>query len=144
MSHSPSSRSSIDSSKHETAKGDMVKDKTPTTTSAIEKEIEIDHSQAEASSLPQVQAEPQSSDIEKSAATVSERPAEQPPGAFDPRENPDGGRDAWLVVLGGCCCLFCSFGWINCKIRHDNSLIYCKLTSHKVLVSSRTTTKHIN
>lgn len=27
---------------------------------------------------------------------------------------PDGGLQAWLVVVGGFCCLFCSFGWINC------------------------------
>ncbi|KAF1985775.1 monocarboxylate transporter [Aulographum hederae CBS 113979] len=33
---------------------------------------------------------------------------------FDPRENPDGGMQAWLVVAGGFCCLFVSFGWINC------------------------------
>jgi len=28
---------------------------------------------------------------------------------------PDGGFQAWLVVLGGFCAVFCSFGWINCK-----------------------------
>jgi hypothetical protein len=28
---------------------------------------------------------------------------------------PDGGLQAWRVVLGGFCCMFCSFGWINCK-----------------------------
>ncbi|KAK6069026.1 monocarboxylate permease-like protein [Seiridium cupressi] len=27
---------------------------------------------------------------------------------------PDGGRKAWLSVAGASCCLFCSFGWINC------------------------------
>ena len=27
---------------------------------------------------------------------------------------PDGGFKAWSVVLGGWCCLFASFGWINC------------------------------
>ncbi|KAG9244291.1 monocarboxylate permease-like protein [Calycina marina] len=27
---------------------------------------------------------------------------------------PDGGREAWLVVLGGWCGLFVSFGWITC------------------------------
>ncbi|KAL3461866.1 major facilitator superfamily domain-containing protein [Aspergillus heterothallicus] len=31
----------------------------------------------------------------------------------DPSEFPDGGRKAWLVVIGGWCCLFCSYGWIN-------------------------------
>jgi len=27
---------------------------------------------------------------------------------------PDGGREAWTVVLGGWCCVFVSFGWIVC------------------------------
>lgn len=48
---------------------------------------------------------------------------EVPPNAAPPVESnpwhpsqfPDGGAKAWLVVLGGFCCLFCSFGWINCK-----------------------------
>jgi len=26
---------------------------------------------------------------------------------------PEGGLEAWLVVLGAWCCSFCSFGWIN-------------------------------
>ena len=28
---------------------------------------------------------------------------------------PDGGVKAWLVVTGGFCSLFVSFGWINCS-----------------------------
>ena len=31
---------------------------------------------------------------------------------------PDGGIRAWMVVLGGFCCLFCSFGWINCRFGY--------------------------
>lgn len=34
---------------------------------------------------------------------------------MDPRAFPDGGLEAWLVVLGVFCSLFVSFGWINCK-----------------------------
>ncbi|OOQ87143.1 putative monocarboxylate permease [Penicillium brasilianum] len=34
-----------------------------------------------------------------------------PPGPGPP---PDGGAEAWLVVLGAFCGLFVSFGWINC------------------------------
>lgn len=33
---------------------------------------------------------------------------------FHPSQFPDGGRDAWLCLLGSFCCLFCSFGWLNC------------------------------
>ena len=64
-------------------------------------------------------------DEEKGAVATAERPTfgddgqrdavATPPPAFDPRDNPDGGRDAWLVVLGAFCCMFCSFGWINCE-----------------------------
>ncbi|ORY08692.1 major facilitator superfamily domain-containing protein [Clohesyomyces aquaticus] len=33
---------------------------------------------------------------------------------FHPSQFPDGGRDAWLCLIGTFCCLFCSFGWLNC------------------------------
>lgn len=26
---------------------------------------------------------------------------------------PDGGSEAWMVVLGAWCCSFCCYGWIN-------------------------------
>ena len=52
-----------------------------------------------------------SNDAEKQD-TGSHQP--EPAGPFDPRSNPDGGLQAWLVVVGCACCLFCSFGWINC------------------------------
>lgn len=35
---------------------------------------------------------------------------------WDPSQFPDGGAVAWLVVAGALCCVFCSFGWINCEI----------------------------
>ncbi|MCJ1435451.1 hypothetical protein MMC27_004824 [Xylographa pallens] len=44
-------------------------------------------------------------DLAKSSTVIS---------TMDPRAFPDGGLKAWLVVFGGFCCLFCSFGWINC------------------------------
>jgi hypothetical protein len=40
-----------------------------------------------------------------------------PAGGFAapvPNLPPDGGLQAWLVVLGGFCMVFASFGWINC------------------------------
>ncbi|KAJ2896971.1 putative riboflavin transporter mch5 protein [Zalerion maritima] len=36
-----------------------------------------------------------------------------PPGV-NPADFPDGGFEAWSVVLGGWCVLFCTFGLINC------------------------------
>ncbi|KAH8723922.1 major facilitator superfamily domain-containing protein [Phaeosphaeriaceae sp. PMI808] len=37
-----------------------------------------------------------------------------PTSPWHPSQYPDGGRDAYLCLLGAFCCLFCSFGWINC------------------------------
>lgn len=39
-------------------------------------------------------------------------PASAPAGPSSPP--PDGGFKAWATVVGGWCCLFVSFGWINC------------------------------
>ncbi|KAF2856868.1 MFS general substrate transporter [Plenodomus tracheiphilus IPT5] len=33
---------------------------------------------------------------------------------YHPSQFPDGGKDAYLCLLGGFFCLFCSFGWLNC------------------------------
>lgn len=57
---------------------------------------------------PEVEAE---ADLEKNGAVAKPTAV---PGGVDPADFPDGGLEAWLVVLGGWCCLFCSFGWINC------------------------------
>lgn len=42
-----------------------------------------------------------------------EAPAGPPPG-MRPEDFPDGGATAWLVVFGGWCALFCTFGLVNC------------------------------
>ena len=64
----------------------------------------------EANALPDTADEPRVIDLEM-AAIDEKKP---PPGPMDPASFPDGGFKAWLVVLGAFCCLFCSFGWINC------------------------------
>ncbi|KAI1321419.1 monocarboxylate permease-like protein [Xylariaceae sp. FL0255] len=54
-------------------------------------------------------------DIEKSDVD-NEAPPESPPFApgYHPSDFPDGGTEAWLCVVGGALCLFCSFGFVNC------------------------------
>jgi hypothetical protein len=42
-----------------------------------------------------------------------QHPAGPPPG-MAPADFPDGGLEAWLVVFGGWCALFCTFGLVNC------------------------------
>lgn len=65
----------------------------------------------EANILPDTSDEypPDLQDPEK--ADVDPRPVFT---GFDPSSFPDGGLQAWLAVSGAFCCLFCSFGWINC------------------------------
>jgi hypothetical protein len=43
---------------------------------------------------------------------------------------PDGGRDAWLMVLGAWCCSFVSFGWLNSTFCSSSGLKYV-LTSNR-------------
>lgn len=61
-------------------------------------------------------AEPENvaeADIEKSLA--EENPtAPQPGSGFHPSDFPDGGLEAWLVVFGAWCGLFCTFGFVSC------------------------------
>ncbi|KIW10009.1 hypothetical protein PV08_11785 [Exophiala spinifera] len=55
---------------------------------------------------------------EESAPEQEAVPVDQPKAPYnpwaDPSSFPDGGTEAWLTVLGGFCCLFNSWGWINC------------------------------
>jgi hypothetical protein len=41
------------------------------------------------------------------------------PNPWDPSQFPDGGLAAWLVVAGALCCVFCSFGWLNCEMNAE-------------------------
>lgn len=52
------------------------------------------------------------SDPEKGDGAVQEQPG--PPAGASPGDFPDGGREAWMVVFGGSCALFCTFGLVNC------------------------------
>jgi hypothetical protein len=79
--------------------------------------------------LPMVQSEYSLVDIAKDS--IPEREAEPEPEPRpelgtklkieltrpNPDDFPDGGLQAWLVVVGGFCAVVCSFGWINCEHR---------------------------
>lgn len=82
----------------------------PSTEQISSKNIETE---ANIFSEPEVEAE---ADIEREKVQLAPTP-----GGPNPADFPDGGRQAWLAVLGGWCCLFCSFGWINCKPLHKKS-----------------------
>ncbi len=65
----------------------------------------------EANIFPESEAEAHA-DLEKGG--LEETPAGPVVGGTKPADFPDGGFEAWLVVLGCWCALFTSFGWINC------------------------------
>ena len=46
-----------------------------------------------------------------------------PPNPWDPSQFPEGGLKAWLVVLGAFCCIFCSFGWVNCGFHTAHRVV---------------------
>ncbi|KAL7787307.1 monocarboxylate permease-like protein [Trichoderma afarasin] len=50
-------------------------------------------------------------DVEKAPSQQQPQGASTEPDFGPP---PDGGLEAWMVVLGGFCTVFASFGWINC------------------------------
>ncbi|KAJ4358472.1 uncharacterized protein N0V89_003055 [Didymosphaeria variabile] len=57
------------------------------------------------------------SDVEQRAAEKdlsNSQTAPEPINPWHPSQFPDGGKDAYLCLLGAFCCLFCSFGWLNC------------------------------
>lgn len=56
---------------------------------------------------------PPDSQEEKDEVEAAPAPPGPPPG-MRPSDFPDGGLEAWLVVFGGWCALFCTFGLINC------------------------------
>lgn len=64
---------------------------------------------------------PKSTDESLSSSPVGPAAAAGPPAAgggpppgMNPADFPDGGLEAWLVVFGGWCALFCTFGLVNC------------------------------
>lgn len=95
----------VDEKEHEGTIQDPAQDLKPSTDPV--------HTQTEAAVLPQVQQTGHPTDIEKGCAQAEPTNDAPPPAAFDPRQNPDGGLQAWLCVLGAFFTLFCSFGWIN-------------------------------
>lgn len=91
-------------------------DKAPYNDSTINSQPSIEripsqNRETQANIFPENEAEAHA-DLEKGG--LEERPAGPVAGGTNPADFPDGGLEAWLVVLGSWCALFSSFGWINC------------------------------
>ncbi len=55
----------------------------------------------------------------------------QPAGSgINPADFPDGGWEAWLVVFGGWCGLFCTFGLVNCIGVFEEYYIHGPLSAY--------------
>jgi hypothetical protein len=52
---------------------------------------------------------------------------------------PDGGRDAWLMVLGAWCCSFVSFGWLNSTFDSSSEFEFCSNLLQALAFSRNTT-----
>ncbi|RDW63988.1 hypothetical protein BP5796_10490 [Coleophoma crateriformis] len=109
----------VDSSGSSTIGGDSVRDAQEKTPEAGDSTVNQRLSESsprspiketEANIFPETQ-DTAEADLEK-GGIVPPKPAA--PGGFNPADFPDGGLEAWLVVAGAFCCLFVSFGWINC------------------------------
>ncbi|MCJ1471509.1 hypothetical protein MMC13_000149 [Lambiella insularis] len=96
----------------EATKKEALHDNTPTKSPSLN----AVQSLTEANIFPETETQLQTVDSEKELDIESGQPEKDapPPGPMDPRSFPDGGLQAWLVVFGGFCCMFVSFGWINC------------------------------
>lgn len=64
------------------------------------------------------QTETSENHFEKPLDNPSEKTDAAPSGPPGPGSPPDGGFQAWMVVVGAFCGLFVSFGWINCKLPY--------------------------
>jgi len=109
----PSSRSSTIADEKMSEKIDKAPYEDATRRSAERPSLERMGSQnksTEANIFPEPEVEAEA-DLEKGGVIPKSAVV---PGGVNPADFPDGGLVAWLVVLGGWCCLFCSFGWINC------------------------------
>jgi hypothetical protein len=106
----PSSKSSTvtDEKMAETSEKTPYDDGRPKHDSSLER-IGSQNKPTEANTFPEREAEAEA-DPEKGGEVP--KPAVVP-GGINPADFPDGGLQAWLVVLGGWCCLAASFGWIN-------------------------------
>jgi hypothetical protein len=47
--------------------------------------------------------------VDEAKKNVSAAPPAGPPPGMRPEDFPDGGTEAWLVVFGGWCALFCTY-----------------------------------
>jgi hypothetical protein len=99
---------------------DTINDRTiqPATSKDPEKQSHQPTNKTEANIHPvptnTVAADLERGDGDEKKQSQQQPPAGGPPPGMAPADFPDGGAEAWLVVFGGWCALFCTFGLVNC------------------------------
>lgn len=81
--------------------------------SSLDERIGPPQSETIANEIPEREDVAQA-DLEKSGVVSGAKDEPTAPPGMSPADFPDGGLQAWLVVFGGWCGLFCTFGLINC------------------------------
>lgn len=94
---------------------DTINDRTiqPVTSTDPEKQSHQPTIKTEANIHP-APANTVTADLERGEDDEKKQQQQQPPPGMAPADFPDGGLEAWLVVFGGWCALFCTFGLVNC------------------------------
>jgi hypothetical protein len=92
---------------HKAAHRNAEADYYPDPENTVEAELEKDEESAAGGVIP---SSPKEGGVDGKDAPAG---PQFPPG-MAPSDFPDGGAQAWLVVLGGFFALFCTFGLINC------------------------------
>lgn len=67
--------------------------------------------------------------VEKTDNGLLIQDAEAPKSWQSADPPPDGGLQAWLMVLGAWCALFCTFGWINSTSTYKTEIIKRNINS---------------
>lgn len=67
--------------------------------------------------------------VEKTDKGLLIHDAEAPKSWQSADPPPDGGLQAWLMVLGAWCALFCTFGWINSTSTYKIEIIKRNINS---------------
>lgn len=77
----------------------------------LEKDVPVENG-------PESQLRARSNEESSLEQAIQPDPAKPPYNPFaDPSSFPDGGREAWLTVLGAFCCLFNSWGCVSHRSR---------------------------
>jgi MFS family permease len=103
---------------------------TPTAAPSVDEDLQHEHK----SDIEHSPVRKEEMDFEQSSSTEKHTKPTQsstpPVSPYHPSQFPDGGKSAYLCLLGAFCLLFCSFGWLNCLGVFQNYYQMNQLRDH--------------